>query len=176
MTSKVFMEKDKLQSIINDATPSEKYIIELNQNFQSQIFELTEKLNIEKQEKMEIENDLERTEKGKVYMKGLLHNLSEENKIRKKICDQIFSENENEKRYFKLAPEIKTYIACFLVATLEALIYTRGYLRFMYGFIGLLVGVWYGRQRKIYNFKEEKRQMTELSKTFDPLSELIDES
>lgn len=176
MTSKVFMEKDKLQSIINEASPSEKYIIELNQNFQSQIFELTESLNNEKQEKMDIEHDLERTEKGKVYLKGLLHNLSEENKIRKKICNQIFIVIDTDQKYLKISPEIKTYIICFLVATLEAIIYTRGYLRFLYGFIGLLVGVWYGRQRKLPNFNNEKKKIEELSSTFDPLSELIDES
>ena len=73
-------EKNK-KAVLNDSTPYERYIIISNETLQIENRELSEKLKTSEYKVDDLESQMDKEEISKTYMRGLLKNLAELNKL-----------------------------------------------------------------------------------------------
>jgi len=141
-----------------------QHIINQNIDLQEKVSTLQEDLLLLKGEIEDLENTLERTEKGVVFLKGLLNNISEQNKIYKTQFTK-----------FKKIFGQEQYIFFMFIAVLycySIYINTRFPLVLLLLFISASkYSEFYSNNLKYYDFMNK---IEKIDATIDPLHELID--
>ena len=112
--------KDNKETINSSNNSTESYIIQVNEELNNKNRDLLQELETLKSEKESLEEDNEKMEKSSTYQRGLLHNLSELNKLeytitskQKELQKLLFDENEKiEKHIRDFEYDIKLFM-CF---------------------------------------------------------------
>ena len=73
--------KENKEAINSSNNPTESYIIQVNEELNNKNRDLLQEVETLKSEKESLEEDNEKMEKSSTYQRGLLHNLSELNKL-----------------------------------------------------------------------------------------------
>ena len=73
--------KENKEAINSSNNPTESYIIQVNEELNNKNRDLLQEIETLKSEKESLEEDNEKMEKSSTYQRGLLHNLSELNKL-----------------------------------------------------------------------------------------------
>ena len=146
---------------------TQKHIIEQNLKLQEDLAETREEIITLKGELQDLEDTLERTEKGTVFLKGLLNNISEQNKTYKILFSKyknIFSQEQ--------------YV--FFILITFVYIYTKLYMNSsQFPLVLLLSYISVSKYTEIYtvgttHIAELIEKIDSIEKTIDPLHELID--
>ena len=114
------MDTENPIPINSSNNPTESYIIQVNEELNNKNRDLLQELETLKSEKESLEEDNEKMEKSSTYQRGLLHNLSELNKLENSITSKqkelqklLFDENEKiEKHFIDFEFDIKLFM-CF---------------------------------------------------------------
>ena len=145
---------------------SQKYILDQNKELQDNLNNAKEDNITLRGELQDLEETLERTEKGVVFMKGLLNNLNEQNKLYKSYYVK-FNRLFSYEQYVFFA---------FITACYAVSIYRNDYYLLLLS-IGFCVvskySVYYENKS---SYAEFLRAIEVIEKTLDPLHELIDGS
>lgn len=141
-----------------------QHIIKQNNELQEKINQLQEDNLLLKGEIQDLEDILERTEKGTVFLKGLLNNLSEQNKIYK----QQFI------KFRKIFTQEQYIFFVFI-----ALLYMYSiYIKTQFPLVLMLLFVSVSKYSEFYfnsiNYSEFIEKIESIESTIDPLHELID--
>jgi len=102
-------EADK-ERVLSGSSPQEKYIILMNDTLQADNKRLTKQIDVLENQVEELEGDIERMDKGKACLKGMLNNFNEIDKLSKQIvkiekemrCDTVDHINKNKKSFYEL--------------------------------------------------------------------------
>ena len=102
-------EADK-ERVLSGSSPQEKYIILMNDTLQADNKRLTKQIDVLENQVEELEGDIERMDKGKACLKGMLNNFNEIDKLSKQIvkiekemrCDTVDHINKNKKTFYEL--------------------------------------------------------------------------
>ena len=101
----IFLRNDSTKNdILAGASPHEKYIILTNDTLQAENRQHVERVKELESQVEDLEGDIERMEKGKACLKGMLNNFNEMNKMKTnvaKIETEIRQETTNHIRLFK---------------------------------------------------------------------------
>ena len=101
----IFLGNDSTKNdILTGASPQEKYIILTNDTLQAENRQHVERVKELESQVEDLEGDIERMEKGKACLKGMLNNFNEMNKMKTsvaKIEAEIRQETTNHIRLFK---------------------------------------------------------------------------
>ena len=101
----IFLRNDSTKNdILAGASPHEKYIILTNDTLQAENRQHVERVKELESQVEDLEGDIERMEKGKACLKGMLNNFNEMNKMKTnvaKIESEIRQETANHIRLFK---------------------------------------------------------------------------
>jgi len=107
----IFLGNDSVKNdILSGASPQEKYIILINDTLQAENKQYFERIKELENQVEDLEGDIERMEKGKACLKGMLNNFNEMNKLSKQIvkiekemrCDTVDYINQNKKTFHEL--------------------------------------------------------------------------
>lgn len=100
--------KENKEAINSSNIPTECYIIQVNEELNNKNRDLLQELETLKSEKDSLEEDNEKMEKSSTYQRGLLHNLSELNKLKTVISSKqaelqkvLVIENERVGKHIK---------------------------------------------------------------------------
>ena len=112
--------KENKEAINSSNNPTECYIIQVNEELNNKNRDLLQEVETLKSEKDSLEEDNEKMEKSSTYQRGLLHNLSELNKLETVISSKqvelqkvLITENHNiEKHLNKIDYDARMFI-CF---------------------------------------------------------------
>ena len=101
----IFLGNDSTKNeILSGASPQEKYIILINDTLQTENRQHIDRVKELESQVEDLEGDIERMEKGKACLKGMLNNFNEMNKMKTnvaKIETEIRQETTNHIRLFK---------------------------------------------------------------------------
>lgn len=101
----IFLGNDSVKNeILTGASPQEKYIILTNDTLQTENRQHIDRVKELESQVEDLEGDIERMEKGKACLKGMLNNFNEMNKMKTnvaKIETEIRQETTNHIRLFK---------------------------------------------------------------------------
>jgi len=101
----IFLGNDSTKNdVLSGASPQEKYIILINDTLQAENRQHIETVKELESQVEDLEGDIERMEKGKACLKGMLNNFNEMNKMKTnvaKIETEIRQETTNHIRLFK---------------------------------------------------------------------------
>ena len=101
----IFLGNDSVKNdILAGASPQEKYIILTNDTLQAENRQHVDRVKELESQVEDLEGDIERMEKGKACLKGMLNNFNEMNKMKTsvaKIEAEIRQETTNHIRLFK---------------------------------------------------------------------------
>jgi len=101
----IFLGNDSTKNdILSSASPQEKYIILINDTLQSENRQHIDRVKELESQVEELEGDIERMEKGKACLKGMLNNFNEMNKMKTKVVKfetEIHQETTNHIKLFK---------------------------------------------------------------------------
>jgi TolA-binding protein len=101
----IFLGNDSTKNeILSGASPQEKYIILVNDTLQTENRQHIDRVKELESQVEDLEGDIERMEKGKACLKGMLNNFNEMNKMKTnvaKIETEIRQETTNHIRLFK---------------------------------------------------------------------------
>mgnify|MGYP001307308464 CR=1 FL=1 len=112
--------KDNKETIDSSSNKTESYIIQVNEELNNKNRELLQEVETLKSEKESLEEDNEKMEKSSTYQRGLLHNLSELNKLENAITSKqkelhklLFDENEKIEKHIKDLEYDSKLFMCF---------------------------------------------------------------
>ena len=141
-----------------------QHIINQNIDLQEKVSTLQEDVLLLKGEIEDLENTLERTEKGVVFLKGLLNNISEQNKIYKTQFTKFKKIFGQEQYVFFM---FITVLYCYSI-----------YINTQFSLVLLLLFVSVSKYTKFYSngldYHEFIKKIEKIETTIDPLHELID--
>lgn len=110
--------KENKESVDSSSNKAEAYIILMNEELNNKNRELIQQLSDLTYEKEQLEEDNEKMEKSTTYQRGLLHNLSELNKLEVEVSKNEKELNKNlieENKYLKQKIKDKEYNAKLFV-------------------------------------------------------------
>jgi hypothetical protein len=110
--------KENKESVDSSSNKAEAYIILMNEELNNKNRELIQQLADLTYEKEQLEEDNEKMEKSTTYQRGLLHNLSELNKLEVEVSKNEKELNKNlieENKYLKQKIKDKEYNAKLFV-------------------------------------------------------------
>jgi len=110
--------KENKESVDSSSNKAEAYIILMNEELNNKNRELIQQLSDLTYEKEQLEEDNEKMEKSTTYQRGLLHNLSELNKLEVEVSKNEKELNKNlieENKYLKQQIKDKEYNAKLFV-------------------------------------------------------------
>jgi len=141
-----------------------QHIINQNIDLQEKVSTLQEDLRLLKGEIDDLENTLERTEKGVVFLKGLLNNISEQNKIYKTQFAEFKKIFGQEQYIFFM---FITVLYCYCI-----------YINAQFPLVLLLLFISVSKYSEFYlnnlEYYDFIKKIEKIDKTIDPLHELID--
>ena len=102
-------EADK-ERVLSGSSPQEKYIILMNDTLQADNKRLTKQIDVLENQVEELEGDIERMDKGKACLKGMLNNFNEIDKLSKQVLkiekemrwDTVDHINKNKKTFYEI--------------------------------------------------------------------------
>ena len=146
------------------ASMTQKHIVEQNIALQEKLDNAKEDVASLRGEVQDLEDTLERTEKGQVFLKGLLNNLNEQNKLYK-----------DHYKKFRRIFTYEQYIFFALIVAFYAISVYRKDCYLLISTVGFCI------VSKYTTYYENKSEYTKfitslevIEKTIDPLHELID--
>ena len=145
------------------ASMTQKHIVDQNITLQEKLDNAKEDVATLRGEVQDLEDTLERTEKGQVFLKGLLNNLNEQNKL--------------YKEHYSKFRRIFTYEQYIFFALIVAFYAVSVYIKDYYLLISTVGFCVVSKYTTYYENKSEYTKFVTsleiIEKTIDPLNELI---
>jgi hypothetical protein len=118
----IYLKSDKEKDmVLKDASPHEKYIILLNETLQTENRELRETITKNENAIETLEEDVDKLENSKRYMRGFLNNILIVEKLHKKKCEDYEKMLKSYDNYIYNINRIANKQLSILVAVLMAI-------------------------------------------------------